>query len=215
MPGRPLSDAVALLCGRGLARLLGGWLVETLQLRLSSSVVPEFWSGLKQPENELEERGRAGVLLTAFRTLLDRLEPILGGFRSDSSFITSAALLNHTLLLFLLLLLLLGGLERLGSWQDQGHQNLCGPEPGGLQERAFTIIRALLLFSPAPVLQERVLEFYSRTFCIYMNQRGEAEDGGEVPDGPEGGVCRGCGVPTRRCWCQDALERLRELSHAL
>uniref|UniRef100_A0A8C9XRB9 Anaphase-promoting complex subunit 2 n=1 Tax=Sander lucioperca TaxID=283035 RepID=A0A8C9XRB9_SANLU len=180
-----LSDSLALLCSQGLGRLLGGWLLETLQLRLSSIVVPEFWSGLKQPENELEERGRAWVLLTAFRTLLGRLEPFLGG------------------------------LERLGTWQDEGRASLCGPGPGGLQERAFTIIRALLLFSPSPVLQERVLEFYSRTFSVYMNQEGQAEDGAEVSDGPERGVCSGCGVPTQQCWCKEALEQLQELSHIL
>lgn len=72
-----LSQSLELLCGQGLGQLLGIWLLETLQIHLSSSVVPEFWSGLKQPENELEERGRAWVLLTTFRTLLDRLEPFL------------------------------------------------------------------------------------------------------------------------------------------
>ncbi|XP_068193656.1 anaphase-promoting complex subunit 2 isoform X2 [Antennarius striatus] len=185
VPEQTLSDSLALLCSQGLGRLLGGWLLETLQIRLSSSVVPEFWSGLKQPENDLEERCRAWVLLTAFRTLLDRLDPFLGG------------------------------LERLGTWHDKGHESLCGPQPRGLQERAFTIIRALLLFSPSPVLQERVLEFYSRTFSVYMHQQGEAEDGAEAPGGPEGGVCPGCGVPTQQCWCQDALEQLRELSHTL
>lgn len=78
MTEQSLSDSLALLCSQGLGRLLGSWLLETLQIRLSSSVVPEFWSGLKQPENELEERGRTWVLLTAFQTLLDRLEPFLG-----------------------------------------------------------------------------------------------------------------------------------------
>lgn len=73
-----LSDSLALLCDQGLGRLLAVWLLETLQMRLSSSVVPEFWSGLKQPENELTERDRAWVLLTTFRTLLERLEPFLG-----------------------------------------------------------------------------------------------------------------------------------------
>ncbi|KAM7387467.1 hypothetical protein PAMA_009877 [Pampus argenteus] len=180
-----LSDSLALLCDQGLGRLLGGWLLETLQMRLSSSVVPEFWSGLKQPENELEERGRAWVLLTTFRTLLERLEPFLVG------------------------------LERLGTWQDAGHGGLRGPGPGGLQDRAFTIIRALLLFSPAPVLQERVLEFYSRTFSVYINQEGEAEDGAEVTDGPEGGVCPGCGAQMQQCWCQEALTQLQELSYIL
>ncbi|XP_062263400.1 anaphase-promoting complex subunit 2 [Platichthys flesus] len=184
-PEPGLSDSLALLCAHGLGRLLGGWLLETLQMRLSSSVVPEFWSGLKQPENELGEKDRAWVLLTAFRTLLDRLEPFLGG------------------------------LERLGMWQEEGRGGLCGPGPRGLKERAFTIIRALLLFSPSPVLQERVLEFYSRTFSVYMNQEGVGEEGAEAPEVPEGGVCRGCGVQSQQCWCQEALDQLKELSHIL
>lgn len=100
-------------------------------------------------------------------------------------------------------------------WQNEGQGDLCGPGPKGLQDRAFTIIRALLLFSPSPVLQERVLEFYSRTFSVYMNQEGETEDAAEVPDGPEGGICRGCGVLIQQCWCQEALEQLQELSHIL
>uniref|UniRef100_A0A1A8QLY2 Anaphase-promoting complex subunit 2 n=1 Tax=Nothobranchius pienaari TaxID=704102 RepID=A0A1A8QLY2_9TELE len=180
-----LSDSLVLLCSHGLGRLLGIWLLETLQMRLSSSVVPEFWSGLKQPENELEEKDRAWVLLTAFRTLLDRLEPFLSG------------------------------LEKLGAWQDEGRGGLCGPGPSGLQERAFTTIRALLLFSPPPILQERVLEFYSRTFSVYMKLEGSDEDVAEAPDSPSGGSCPGCGVPVLRCWCQEALEQLQELSHIL
>lgn len=98
-------------------------------------------------------------------------------------------------------------------WQAEGQCGLCGPGPRGLQERAFTIIRALLLFSPSPVLQERVLEFYSRTFSVYISQEGV--DGVEVPDCPEGGLCPGCGVPTSQCWCQEALKQLRELSHIM
>lgn len=114
-----------------------------------------------------------------------------------------------------LFFLLLVGLERLGTWQDGGHGGVCGPGARGLQERAFTIIRALLLFSPSPVLQERVLEFYSRTFSVYINQEGGAEDGAEVSDAPEGGVCPGCGAPTQQCWCQEALKQLQELSYIL
>ncbi|KAK2832959.1 hypothetical protein Q5P01_016848 [Channa striata] len=170
VPEQNLSESLSVLCSQGLGRLLGVWLLETLQMRLSSSV----------PENELEERGRVWVLLTSFRTLLDRLEPFLGG------------------------------LERLGMWQEEGHGDLCGPGLRGLQERAFTIIRALLLFSPSPVLQERVLEFYSRTFSVYMNQ-----DWTEGTNCPEGSVCPGCGVPTQECWCQEALKQLQELSHIL
>ncbi|KAK1877383.1 Anaphase-promoting complex subunit 2 [Dissostichus eleginoides] len=144
-PEQGLWDSLALLSGEGLGRLLGGWLLETLQMRLSSAVVPEFWAELKQPENELEERGRAWVLLTAFQTLLGRLEPFLGG------------------------------LERLESWQDEGRGSVCGPGSGG---------------------------------------------------GAGGGRCRGSGGargrglsglrgPTQQCWCKEALEQLKELSHIL
>lgn len=78
MSEESLTESLALLNRHGLSGFLGGWLLETLQMRLTVSVVPEFWSGLKQPENELEEKDRAWVLLTAFQTLLDRLEPFLG-----------------------------------------------------------------------------------------------------------------------------------------
>lgn len=216
-PGGPvldqsLSDSLALLCAQGLGRLLGGWLLETLQMRLSSSVVPEFWSGLRQPENELEERGRAWVLLTTFRTLLDRLEPFLGKWaQRDGEFRADERSTRHSSVA----LPPPGGLKKLEAWQDEGRSGLCGPGPGGLQERAVTIIRALLLFSPAPVLQERVLEFYSRTFSVYMSQEGQAEDGAEPPEGPERGACPGCGVPAQRCWCKEALEQLHDLSHTL
>uniref|UniRef100_A0A8C8FA76 Anaphase-promoting complex subunit 2 n=1 Tax=Oncorhynchus tshawytscha TaxID=74940 RepID=A0A8C8FA76_ONCTS len=177
-----LCEGLSLLCSNGLGQFLEGWLLETLQVRLTTAVAPEFWAGLKQPENELGEKDRTRILLIAFRTLLDRLEPFLGG------------------------------LERLGTWQDEGRGGLCGPGARGLRERAFSVIRAILLFSPSAVLQMRILEFYSRTFSVYMSQKGEAEEGGR---GPDGGVCLGCTVPTQQCWCQEALEQLQELSHIL
>ncbi|XP_064828219.1 anaphase-promoting complex subunit 2-like [Oncorhynchus masou masou] len=177
-----LCKGLSLLCSNGLGQFLEGWLLETLQVRLTTAVAPEFWAGLKQPENELGEKDRTRILLIAFRTLLDRLEPFLGG------------------------------LERLGTWQDEGRGGLCGPGARGLRERAFSVIRAILLFSPSAVLQMRILEFYSRTFSVHMSQKGEAEEGGR---GPDGGVCLGCTVPTQQCWCQEALEQLQELSHIL
>ncbi|XP_054614373.1 anaphase-promoting complex subunit 2 isoform X2 [Dunckerocampus dactyliophorus] len=180
-----LSDSVVLLCDQGLGPLLVSWLLETLQMRLSCSVVPEFWSGLSQVENELEERGRAWVLLTAFRTLLERLQPFLVG------------------------------LERLRTWQDKGLNGLGALGPRALQERAYTIIRGLLLFPPSQVLQDRVLEFYSRTFSVYIKQEGEGQAGAEGSEAPEGGQCPGCAVPMDECWCEEALNHLQELSDIL
>ena len=76
-----LCEGLSLLCSNGLGQFLEGWLLETLQVRLTTAVAPEFWAGLKQPENELGEKDRTRILLIAFRTLLDRLEPFLGGFK--------------------------------------------------------------------------------------------------------------------------------------
>ncbi|XP_051961159.1 anaphase-promoting complex subunit 2 [Xyrauchen texanus] len=178
-----LSDYLVLLCEHGLGQYMEGWLLETLQVHLTTAVAPEFWMGLKQPEGESQERDRARALLEAFRKLLQELEPFLGG------------------------------LERLGSWQDEGRGGLCGPGARGLTERAFSVIRAILLFSPPPLLQERVLEFYSRMFSVHMSQAGEVVEGTAEPDG--GVLCPGCATQPQLCWCQEALEQLQELSHIL
>ena len=163
-----LSESLALLCSSGLGQFLEGWLLETLQVRLTTAVAPEFWAELRRSETEPDERGRARVLLGAFRTLLERLEPFLGrhpitriplheyyikqniffypkqgtvqvGFEPASSLSPP------------------GGLERLGGWQDEARGGLCGPGARGLRERAFSVIRATPLFSPSAQLQERVL----------------------------------------------------------
>ncbi len=108
------------------------------------------------------------------------------------------------------------GLKRLGSWQDESLGGLSGPGARGLTERAFSVIRAILLFSPPPVLQEHVLEFYSRTFSVHMSQAGEAVEAEEgTAEHDEGALCPGCAVLTHLCWCQEALEQLQELSHIL
>ncbi|XP_055079874.1 anaphase-promoting complex subunit 2 [Periophthalmus magnuspinnatus] len=181
----PLSDSLSVLRAHGVECYLGGFLLEALQMRLSESVVPEFWSGLKLPENDVDERGRAGVLVSAFQTLLDRLDPLLRA------------------------------LERLQPPLSSARAPVSAPV--SLSDRAHTVIRALLLSRPCPELEERVLEFYSRTFSVYMRQEGG--EGGEGPeegaDGQEGALCAGCAVPTDQCWCREALEQLQRLSHVL
>ncbi|XP_053474021.1 anaphase-promoting complex subunit 2 isoform X1 [Ictalurus furcatus] len=181
-----VSEALTLLCKKGLGQYVEGWLLETLQVSLASHVAPEFWAGLQQPEAETQERARAVALLEAFRTLLRRLQPFLCG------------------------------LERLGTWQDEGRAGLLGPGAHGLRERAFSIIRAILLFSPPPVLQQRVLEFYSRTFSVYMSQMEEQIEADDVAAESVGNdTCTGCAAAQQVCWCQDALEQLQEFSHIL
>ncbi|KAF7688551.1 anaphase-promoting complex subunit 2 [Silurus meridionalis] len=186
VPDEAVSEALTLLCTKGLGQYVEGWLLETLQVSLVSDVAPEFWRGLQKPDVESQEQDRAKALLEVFRTLLRRLQPFLCG------------------------------LERLGSWQDEGRAGLVGPGAHGLRERAFSTIRAILLFSPPPVLQQRVLEFYSRTFSVYMSQIGEQVEPDEVAaESDVNGTCTGCTATPQVCWCQDALQQLQEFSHIL
>lgn len=67
-----------------------------------------------------------------------------------------------------------------------------------------------------------MLEFYSRTFSVHMSQARQGAPGGQEDEeeeeaamGTEGKPCQGCGVSPQDCWCQEALEQLRELSHVL
>uniref|UniRef100_A0A8C6UCI6 Anaphase-promoting complex subunit 2 n=1 Tax=Neogobius melanostomus TaxID=47308 RepID=A0A8C6UCI6_9GOBI len=177
----PLSDALSVLRAHGVECSLGGFLLEALQMRLSESVVPEFWAGLKRPENELQEKGRAAVLLSAFQTLLERLDPLLRGLERLQSALSADSSAPVT--------------------------SLC--------ERAHTVIRALLLSRPCPDLERRVLDFYSRSFSVYMRQEVGAEAAEEAADGQEGGLCTGCAAPTDECWCRDAMEQLQRLSSIL
>ncbi|KAJ0058438.1 hypothetical protein NL108_014632, partial [Boleophthalmus pectinirostris] len=114
-------------------------------------------------------------------------------------------------------------LERLQPPFSSASASAPASVPVSLSDRAHTVIRALLLSRPCPELEERVLEFYSRTFSVYMRQEGgeggEGGDGVEVPeegaDGQEGALCAGCAVNTEECWCREALEQLQRLSHVL
>lgn len=74
-----LSEDFDLLCQCGVGQYMEGWLLDTLHMNLTSTVVPEFWTGLKlQDGEEVQERERARILSQAFRSLLTRLEPLLG-----------------------------------------------------------------------------------------------------------------------------------------
>lgn len=206
-----LRQAVEVLCGWGLEGCVEEWYLEVLQTDLQRSVVPEFWSGLEQPENGLNERQRAGLLLAAFRTLRGRLEPYLRG------------------------------LALLGGWEEAGALPGLGAE--ALREKVFTLLRAILLFSPGPALGDSVQEFYARTFRVHMKLRRErerdrggreqdslmeetlgstsiateevSEEEEEEEEGGSAGLCLGCRVDRGQCWCLEAMEQLEHLRQIL
>ncbi|XP_053138674.1 anaphase-promoting complex subunit 2 isoform X1 [Hemicordylus capensis] len=130
----------------------------------------------------------------------------------------------------------LRSMELLERWTKAGL--LLGTGSQGLQEKVYTLFRAILFFSTPKSFQEMIQRFYSRSFRIYMRQwkRGEdragegessmseTEQGSEVEEGEPGGGgggggggqrCLGCSCQKDQCWCLTAMEQFRQLSEIL
>lgn len=122
----------------------------------------------------------------------------------------------------------LNSLELLERWTKAGL--LLGTGAQMLQEKFYTMFKAILFFSTTESFQEMIQQFYSRTFRIYMRQWKKGEDGtneGESSmseteqesDTEEGGgespLCAGCSSKRERCWCPKAMEQFQQLNDVL
>ncbi|XP_069729718.1 anaphase-promoting complex subunit 2-like [Phaenicophaeus curvirostris] len=140
----------------------------------------------------------------------------------------SALLLDAFCLLKCRLEPYLNSLELLERWTEAGL--LLGTGAQTLQEKVYTMFRAILFFTTTKSFQEMIQQFYSRTFRIYMRQWRKGEDGtneGESSmseaeqesDTEEGGgeapLCAGCSTKKEQCWCPQAMEQLQQLNDIL
>ncbi|XP_069729188.1 anaphase-promoting complex subunit 2-like [Phaenicophaeus curvirostris] len=122
----------------------------------------------------------------------------------------------------------LNSLELLERWTEAGL--LLGTGAQTLQEKVYTMFRAILFFTTTKSFQEMIQQFYSRTFRIYMRQWRKGEDGtneGESSmseaeqesDTEEGGgeapLCAGCSTKKEQCWCPQAMEQFQQLNDIL
>ncbi|KFR15832.1 Anaphase-promoting complex subunit 2, partial [Opisthocomus hoazin] len=122
----------------------------------------------------------------------------------------------------------LNSLELLGRWTKAGL--LLGTGAQTLQEKVYTMFKAILFFSTTKSFQEMIQQFYSRTFRIYMRQWKKGEDGTtecestmseteQESDTEEGGgespLCAGCSSKREQCWCPKAMEQFQQLSDIL
>uniref|UniRef100_A0A8C3KQR3 Anaphase-promoting complex subunit 2 n=1 Tax=Calidris pygmaea TaxID=425635 RepID=A0A8C3KQR3_9CHAR len=122
----------------------------------------------------------------------------------------------------------LNSLELLERWTKAGL--LLGTGAQMLQEKVYTMFKAILFFSTTKSFQEMIQQFYSRTFRIYMRQWKKGEDGmneGESSmseteqesDTEEGGgespLCAGCSSKREQCWCPKAMEQFQQLNDIL
>eukprot|EP00079_Xenopus_tropicalis_P017498 XP_004917614.1 PREDICTED: anaphase-promoting complex subunit 2 [Xenopus tropicalis] len=72
-----LKSALEVLHLYDLHSMVEEWFTEVLQMDLQRNIAPEFWNGINQHENAVEEEHCAVLLLDAFRLLVSRLEPYL------------------------------------------------------------------------------------------------------------------------------------------
>nr|XP_056716683.1 anaphase-promoting complex subunit 2 [Euleptes europaea] len=124
----------------------------------------------------------------------------------------------------------LHSMDLLEKWTKAGL--LLGTGSQGLQEKVYTMFRAILFFSTTKNFQEMIQQFYSRSFKIYMRQWKRSEDKlnegdnsmsdneqeSEVEDGEPGGgglQCAGCNCKKAQCWCPTAMEQFQQLNDIL
>ncbi|XP_063792234.1 anaphase-promoting complex subunit 2 [Pseudophryne corroboree] len=188
-----LKAALEVLHIYDLHSVLEEWFTEVLQMDLQRNIAPEFWNGINQQENAVEEQQCILLLLETFRLLVSRLDPYLNS------------------------------LELLGRWADMGL--LLGSDSQVLQDKVFTMFKAILFFSTSKTFQNMIQQFYSRTFKIYMKQKKRGEDCVSDCDSSmneneresedrdaEGPDCSGCDSSKDQCWCQTAMEQFQQLN---
>lgn len=122
----------------------------------------------------------------------------------------------------------LNSLELLEQWTKAGL--LLGTGAQTLQEKVYTMFKAILFFSTTKSFQEMIQQFYSRTFRIYMRQWKKGEDGTNECEssmseteqesdpeegGGEGALCAGCSSKREQCWCPEAMEQFQQLNDIL
>uniref|UniRef100_A0A8C4V8E2 Anaphase-promoting complex subunit 2 n=1 Tax=Falco tinnunculus TaxID=100819 RepID=A0A8C4V8E2_FALTI len=119
----------------------------------------------------------------------------------------------------------LNSLELLERWTEAGL--LLGTGAQTLQEKVYTMFKAILFFSTTKSFQEMIQQFYGRTFRIYMRQWKKGEEGrseressmSEDSDPEEGGgdsaLCTGCSSKREQCWCPKAMEQFQQLNDIL
>ncbi|XP_075041569.1 anaphase-promoting complex subunit 2 [Mixophyes fleayi] len=190
-----LKAAFEVLHGYNLHSVLEEWFTEVLQMDLQRNIAPEFWNGINQQENAVEEQQCILLLLETFSLLMSRLDPYLKS------------------------------LDLLGRWADMGL--LPGSDSQTLQDKVFTMFKAILFFSTSKTFQNMIQQFYSRTFKIYMKQKkrgddsvsdcdssmneNERESDAEDRDGDES-ECAGCDSSKDQCWCHTAMEQFQQLN---
>nr|DBA21279.1 TPA: hypothetical protein GDO54_017950 [Pyxicephalus adspersus] len=188
-----LKVALDVLRTCGLHSMLEEWFSEVLQMDLQRNIAPEFWNGINQQENTVEERECVLLLLDAFRLLFSRLEPylksvnILGRWADTGSLYSSNSQILHDKVFTMFKAILFFSTSK--------------PFPDMVQlfyERTFKIY-----------MNQKKRGGDSVSDCDSSMNEQESDSEDPTVDNCE---CAGCDSPRDQCWCTTAMEQFQQLN---
>ncbi|MEE6516480.1 hypothetical protein FKM82_025968 [Ascaphus truei] len=190
-----LKAALEVLHRYDLHSVLEEWFTEVLQIDLQRNIAPEFWNGINQYENTVEEQQCTLLLLDAFRLLMSRLDPYLKS------------------------------LDILERWTDLGLLLGSGSqmlrEKVYTMFKAILFFSTSKDFQE--MIQQfysRTFKIYMRqrkkgddsvSDCDSSMNENERESDSEDRGG-EDSECAGCDSGKDQCWCQYAMEQFQQLN---
>ncbi|XP_063289172.1 anaphase-promoting complex subunit 2 [Pelobates fuscus] len=190
-----LKAALDILHCYDLHCILEDWFTEVLQTDLQRNIAPEFWNGINQHENAVEEQHCILLLLDTFRLLMSRLDPYL---RS---------------------------LDLLGRWADMGlllgsdSQTL--RDKVYTMFKAILFFSTSKNFqNMIQLFYSRTFKIYMKprrrgddsvSDCDSSMNENERESDSE-DRGADEAVCAGCESTKDLCWCQSAMEQFQQLN---
>ncbi|KAM8934690.1 anaphase-promoting complex subunit 2 isoform 1-T1 [Pelodytes ibericus] len=189
-----LRSALEILHLYDLHVMLEDWFAEVLQIDLQRNIAPEFWNGMNQQENAIEEQHCILLLLDTFRLLITRLDPYLKSLEllgrwadmgllpgSDSHTLRDKVYTMFKAILFFS--------------PSKNFQNLIQQ----FYSRTFKIY-----------MQQRRRTDDSLSDSDSMNENERESDSEDR--GVDDALCGGCDASKDLCWCQSAMEQFQQLN---
>ncbi|XP_053552124.1 anaphase-promoting complex subunit 2 [Bombina bombina] len=189
-----LKDAVEVLYNYDLHYVVEEWFTEVLQTDLQRNIAPEFWNGINQHENAVEEQQCIVLLLDTFSLLMSRMEPYLKS------------------------------LDILGRWADTGllpssDSQLLRDQVFTMFKAILFFSTSKNFPEMIQQFYSRSFKIYMRqkkraddsiSDCDNMMNENERESDSE--DRGEDLNCKGCDNSKDQCWCQCAMEQFHQLN---
>ncbi|KAM4695891.1 anaphase-promoting complex subunit 2 [Rhinophrynus dorsalis] len=190
-----LKAALEVLHLYDLHSVLEEWFTEVLQTDLQRNIAPEFWNGINQHENTVEEQQCILLLLDTFRLLMSRLDPYLNS------------------------------LDILGRWADTGLLLISDSQMlrdkvytmfkailfFSTSKNFQVMIQQFYSRTFKIYMKQRKKSDENVSDCDSSMNENERESDSEDRSRDDS-ECVGCDSSKDRCWCQPAMEQFQQLS---